>query len=378
MAVDGDGARAAAATSKSALLAVGMWTDSTVRLYALPTLQELTRVQLGLEMQTQARDVLLVGLGDAPPQAGTGTGAGAGADGADKAAAGSGSYLMVGLGDGTLITFVLDLSAGLPALTSRRKVVLGTHPISLTLFANAGAPCVFAACDRPTVVYSRSGKLIFSVVNIPEVTGMAPFHSELFPECLALSSEVGLMIGMVDEIQKLHVQTYPLGESPSKIAHSAQYGVYVVTSERTVTTDRGPVSGHRVQFFDESSMQQLFHYDLDVLEQGISCAVVVFEGAAQEYFVVGTAHVVPEEHEPSKVSLFLLFLWSPPSEHHLSLSSQTPSDRRPSFFFSVSVCGRRAGCWCSKSSAGAAAAATATAAGCRWSPKKRPKAQCSR
>jgi DNA damage-binding protein 1 len=190
---------------KNMILAVGMWTDNSVRLFVPQTLQELTRVQLGVETQAQARDVILVSLGDLNAVT---------------------LYLMVGLGDGTLITFVVDFLSGLPNVTTRRKVVLGMHPISLTCFSNAGVPCVFAACDRPTVVSTRNGKLIFSVVNIPEVTGMAPFHSEQFPECLALSSEAGLMIGIVDEIQKLHVQTFPLGEAPRRIVHSSQSGVY--------------------------------------------------------------------------------------------------------------------------------------------------------
>lgn len=190
---------------KNMILAVGMWTDNSVRLFVPQTLQELTRVQLGVESQAQARDVILVSLGDINA---------------------STLYLMVGLGDGTLITFVVDFLSGLPNVTTRRKVVLGMHPISLTCFSNSEVPCVFAACDRPTVVSTRNGKLIFSVVNIPEVTGMAPFHSEQFPECLALSSEAGLMIGIVDEIQKLHVQKFPLGEAPRRIAHCCQSGVY--------------------------------------------------------------------------------------------------------------------------------------------------------
>ena len=48
----------------------------------------------------------------------------------------------------------------------------------------------------------------------------------MFAECLALSSEIGLTIGIMDEIQKSHVQTYPLGESPGRIAHCEQSGVY--------------------------------------------------------------------------------------------------------------------------------------------------------
>jgi len=265
---------------KNMILAVGMWTDNSVRLFVPQTLQELTRVQLGVETQAQARDVILVSLGDLNTAI---------------------LYLMVGLGDGTLITFVVDFHSGLPNVTTRRKVVLGMHPISLTCFTNAGVPCVFAACDRPTVVSTRNGKLIFSVVNIPEVTGMAPFHSEQFPECLALSSEAGLMIGIVDEIQKLHVQTFPLGEAPRRIAHCSQSGVYAVTSERTTVTDRGEETSNRVLFFDDGgSMEKLFQYELDVMEQGISSTVCVFEGSQQEYIVIGTAVVIPEEQEASQ------------------------------------------------------------------------------
>ncbi len=40
---------------------------------------------------------------------------------------------------------------------------------------------------------------------------MAPFHSPLFPHCLALASEAGLRIGTVDDIQRLQVTTVPLG-----------------------------------------------------------------------------------------------------------------------------------------------------------------------
>lgn len=140
------------------------------------------------------------------------------------------TYLLVGLGDGALITFELfqdsSLSSGVIDIRNRRKVVLGTHPISLTMFHNMGISCVFASCDRPTVISTRNKKIVFSVVNIPEVTGMVPFHSECFPGCLAFSSEGSLTIGNLDEIQKLHIQTIPLNESPSRIAYSPQCSLY--------------------------------------------------------------------------------------------------------------------------------------------------------
>ena len=56
-----------------------------------------------------------------------------------------------------------------------------------------------------------------------QVTLMTPFHSELFPECLALASEGGLMIGTVEDIQKLQIQTVPLGEYIHTYTHTHTY-----------------------------------------------------------------------------------------------------------------------------------------------------------
>ncbi len=139
---------------------------------------------------------------------------------------------MVGLGDGHLITYVVDLggsaAGGLPSLVSKRKGVLGSHSISFSCFRNGGELCVFASCDRPTVIYARSGKLLFSVINSSkaEISGMSPFHSELFPDCLAMVSESSLLIGTVEDIQKIHVQSIPLGEAPRRIAYNTAAGVY--------------------------------------------------------------------------------------------------------------------------------------------------------
>lgn len=187
--------------TRSTMVAIGMWTDNSVRLHALPTLVEVHRVSLGTN--TQARDVLLVELGSKP-------------------------HLLIGLGDGRLITYTVDFAGDLPALVNRRNGVLGTHPITFSCFHNAGALCVFAACDRPTVIYSKNGKVLFSVldVNQTEFGSMAPFHSEQFPNCLALGSESSLLIGVIEDIQKVHVQTVPLQQAPRRIAHSSANGAY--------------------------------------------------------------------------------------------------------------------------------------------------------
>lgn len=43
--------------------------------------------------------------------------------------------------------------------------------------------------------------------------------NKLFFSSLALASDVSVTIGTIDEIQKLHIRTVPLQESPRRIAY---------------------------------------------------------------------------------------------------------------------------------------------------------------
>lgn len=83
------------------------------------------------------------------------------------------ALLLCALGDGQLLTVPLSLTSGegqAPALATGppKRAALGTKPITLTSFAQGGARSVFAACDRPSVVYLSAGKLLFCNVNTGE------------------------------------------------------------------------------------------------------------------------------------------------------------------------------------------------------------------
>ena len=82
-------------------------------------------------------------------------------------------------------------------LDDRKRVSLGTQPIALNTFATKDAVSVFACSDRPTVIYSSNHKLLFSNVNLKEVSFMSKFHSASFPDSLAIAGEGVLRIGYV-------------------------------------------------------------------------------------------------------------------------------------------------------------------------------------
>jgi len=217
-------------------------------------------------------------------------------------------YLFTGLGDGHLITNVVDSSssAGGFALSDRKSVSLGTQPVTLKLFKSQHSMHVFAGSDRPTIIYSNSKKLVYSNVNLNEVLHVAPFNCDAFPDALALASGEHLTIGAVDDIQKLHIRTVPLREQPRRIAHQPETKTLAV-----LTMKESDVPGQEEEFFvrlfDDKTFETLAKYPLEPNENDASIISCSFDGDDDIYFVVGTAFADPHSEPESSRGRILVF-----------------------------------------------------------------------
>ncbi|CAM8886889.1 unnamed protein product [Rhodiola kirilowii] len=256
--------------NSSPIAAVGMWTDISVRIFSLPDLSLITKEQLGGEIIP--RSVLLCTF-----------------DGI--------SYLLCALGDGHLLNFLLDTNTG--ELTNRKKVSLGTQPITLRTFSSKSATHVFAASDRPTVIYSSNKKLLYSNVNLKEVGHMCPFNSAAFPDSLAIAKEGELTIGTIDDIQKLHIRSIPLGEHARRICHQEQSQTFaIITLKYQSNAEESEM--HFIRLLDDQTFDIVSSYSLDAFEFGCSILSCSFADDKNAYYCVGTAYVLQEENEPTK------------------------------------------------------------------------------
>ncbi|XP_048228697.1 DNA damage-binding protein 1a isoform X2 [Ricinus communis] len=261
----------------SQLAAVGMWTDISVRIFSLPDLNLITKEHLGGEIIP--RSVLLCSFEGI-------------------------SYLLCALGDGHLLNFLLNLNTG--ELTDRKKVSLGTQPITLRTFSSKNTTHVFAASDRPTVIYSSNKKLLYSNVNLKEVSHMCPFNSAAFPDSLAIAKEGELTIGTIDDIQKLHIRSIPLGEHARRICHQEQSRTFAVCSLKNQASAEESET-HFIRLLDDQTFEFISTYQLDPFEYGCSILSCSFSDDNNLYYCVGTAYVMPEENEPTKGRI-LVFL----------------------------------------------------------------------
>eukprot|EP00033_Pygsuia_biforma_P001101 GCRY01001253.1.p1 GENE.GCRY01001253.1~~GCRY01001253.1.p1 ORF type:complete len:1121 (+),score=337.54 GCRY01001253.1:198-3560(+) len=259
-------------------VAVGLWGDSTVRILSLPGLQQAAQAPLASDVIP--RDVLLATFETT-------------------------DYALIAHGDGALTVFAFDRETG--ALSGRRKVTLASQPVHLNTFSSRGTQHVFAASDRPAVLFSNNNKLLFSNVNLQGVTAMAPLNTSAFPDCLALLCEDQLVIGSVDEIQKIHVKTIPLGEMPRRIAHCEASHTYLVGTLRVQPQPCGnELEASFFRLFDDSTFEVLSSYALDENETCCSVIQTRVEGVEGPVYVCGTAYALPQEPEPRKGRVLIL------------------------------------------------------------------------
>jgi DNA damage-binding protein 1 len=199
------------------------------------------------------------------------------------------------------VVFIFSHSKETCALHDRKKMSLGTRPVLLNTFESKNASHVFAVSDRPTVIYSSNKKLFYSTINLKEVDCICSFNTEAFPDSLAIASEGNLMIGTIDEIQKLHIRTVPLGEMPRRITyHESSQSFGVVVLHFGVNEAGADVESSYVRLLDDASFDIQDSYQFKDLETGCSIASVRFSSDPTEYIVVGTAVSRPDEAQPKE------------------------------------------------------------------------------
>lgn len=189
--------------SKSDLVAVGLWTDISAVVLSLPGLEQMFTEKLGGEIIP--RSILMTTFEGI-------------------------HYLLCALGDGSMFYFILSKKDG--RLSDKKKVTLGTQPTTLRTFKSFATTNVFACSDRPTVIYSSNHKLVFSNVNLKEVNHMCSLNAQAYPDSLALATKNSVILGTIDEIQKLHIRTVPLGEGPRRIAYQESSQTFGVATLR--------------------------------------------------------------------------------------------------------------------------------------------------
>jgi len=210
-------------------------------------------------------------------------------------------FLLCALGDGYLLVYSIRETTGLNC--TPRKLSLGTKPVTLHAFSSNGIDYVFAASDRPSVIYYSNKKLLYSNLNQNEVNCMTSFNFRNSLDTLAIATDGCLMIGNIDDVQKLHIRTVPLGEQPRRIAHqdsTRTFGVLTIRTDMCFDDIRDFQDSSFFRLIDDKIFEVMDSFKLEKFETGCAIMNMNLSAGKSSCYVVGTAFVLPDESEPSK------------------------------------------------------------------------------
>ncbi|CAF3432385.1 unnamed protein product [Rotaria sp. Silwood1] len=319
------------------LCVIGLWTQISVWICRLPTLDILHKELLTSD--TLPRSVAMITFDGQP-------------------------YVFVSLADGPIVYYLLDIERGL--LYERKKVPLGTKPTTLTICQhtdlsstiNNSRTVLFACSDHPSVISSTNNKLVFSSVNLREIVCMCSFNSEYYGPSLTLVTDMGVILGRIDDIQKLHVRSLVLGESVKRIAYMDEEKIYIILTQymNSYQTDTiVPISKQAYQKIDCTTKIEKIkvlteqqqeendvcnsivvldqhtheaHASVKLLnnEEAISLCVLTFaDDPSIPYIAVGTTIICNDEDDP-KYGRIILFRYK---NGHMNMISEKELNEVP-------------------------------------------------
>ena len=130
-----------------------------------------------------------------------------------------------------------------------------------------------------------------------------------FFNSLAIAKEGELTIGTIDDIQKLHIRSIPLGEHARRICHQEQSRTFAICSLKLNQSSTEDSETHYIRLLDDQTFEFISTYQLDTFEYACSILSCSFSDDSNVYYCAGTAYVLPEENEPTKVIVTLLILF---------------------------------------------------------------------
>ncbi|KAI0311510.1 CPSF A subunit region-domain-containing protein [Amylostereum chailletii] len=240
---------------------------------------------------------------------------------------GSHPYLLVGLTDGSLVSYaIVEGDDKMPLLTDRRVFSLGNAPVTITRCVVRNKDAIFATGSRAVVISWASGSLQHSPVPVKGVTASTLITTEGWKSCVALSTSTGLVIGSVRDVEKMQIRTIPMGlNTPRRVVHDPELHMIAVASLKTTPGRVGEpeTSSSAFTVLDDNTFDVVGDFQCEMEEEVTALETFRPRGAdSRSYFCVGTMIARPDEREPSEGRL-LVFRPSPGGVGPLQLLAET-------------------------------------------------------
>lgn len=218
-------------------------------------------------------------------------------------------YLLVGLVDGTVASFVYKDNT----LLDMKLISVGVFPVSLHPAVVNGKGAVMACGNRGSVLAWEKGRLLHSPLMIKDVNAAAYLNTRAYPVSAVLVGVDSLVIGAVASFDKVHVRSVPLGyDSPRHIVHCPSWRAFAVACLRMVparvSEADGEIFSSSVQLFNESTFEKIAQLNVKNSEEvtALHYLTVTLAGQVINFVCAGVTVYDCHEREPSQGRVILL------------------------------------------------------------------------
>ncbi|KAL0094654.1 CPSF A subunit region-domain-containing protein [Phycomyces blakesleeanus] len=203
-------------------------------------------------------------------------------------------YFFVGLDDGRMVYFCSK-----DGMKTQREVSIGIGKIQFHSFEINGENAIFVASDRPTIITSSHGRLVYSSVNAEEIFGFCTYYSPDKEKYNLLATSTELMFGSIDTKRSLHAIKFPLDKRMGRrIAYHEDSKTIAVATVQTKLRNEVNFSKGWLQIFDAYTLKCVDTIDLlenELIESLLSTKV---EGYDMSFLFVGTAILEEDDSDP--------------------------------------------------------------------------------
>jgi len=218
-----------------------------------------------------------------------------------------GPTLFVAMEDGQVVSF--NVSKEDFSLSSRKSVTLGSQQAGLHILPRPGGEGIsniFATTEHSSLIHSSEGRIIYSAATAEDVTYIAPFDSEAFPDAIFLATNRNIRIAHIDAERRTHVNPLQLRETVRRVAYSPALRAFGIGTIRRELTNNEEVVTSSFQLVDEIVLGVVgkpFHLDgstsTEMVESVIRAQLPDGMGRPAERFIVGTSYLADPDIDES-------------------------------------------------------------------------------
>ncbi|KAL0960839.1 hypothetical protein HGRIS_005855 [Hohenbuehelia grisea] len=254
--------------------------------------------------------------------------------------------LFAGLGDGSVVSFTWKApqSGGVTRQLRDRKILaLGHAPVRVCKCDVEGQPAIFASGSQATVFSLERRRLKNSPIMLKDTLSACRLNAPSFESALMLANPTGLFIGNVNNLNKMHIRSVPLGlDVPRRILYDPTRRAFGVSCTRfePVRVGEAEIVSSLFRLLEDVTFNPICQFNAEADEEitaSITTAHVDGETSTVLY-LLGSMIYHPSDIEPKDGRIVVLGASSVPNSSTLQLD-ELVSEKVGGCVYAISVVG---------------------------------------